>query len=87
MRECGEKEQQILERTQAKQRQEHESIPDIFKVAVGGLSRLLLSGQVQLFRELPQSGSMKDPWQRTQTHKERLHGKAVFYRLKRSRCI
>lgn len=37
------------------------TIPDIFKVAVRGLSRLLVRGQVQLFRKLPQPGSVKDP--------------------------
>ena len=36
-------------------------LPDIFKVAVWGLSRLLLYRQVELFRKLPQSCSMKDP--------------------------
>lgn len=36
-------------------------IPDIFKVAVWGLSRLLLCWQVELFRKLPQSCSVKDP--------------------------
>ena len=44
------------------------TIPDIFKVAVRRLSRLLLGGQVQLFRKLPQSSSMKDSWRQTHTH-------------------
>lgn len=63
------------------------TIPDIFKVAVWGLGRLLLGGQVQLFRKLPQASSMKDPWRRTQTHTESLHLNALFYRLNRSRYI
>lgn len=41
---------------------EEEGVPDIFQVAVGGLSGLLLSRQAQLFGELPESGSVKDAW-------------------------
>lgn len=37
------------------------AVPDIFQVAVGGLSGLLLSRQAQLFGELPESCSVKDP--------------------------
>lgn len=46
------------------------TIPDIFKVAVRGLGRLLLRGQVQLFRKLPQSSPMKDPCRRTQADRD-----------------
>lgn len=47
-------------------------IPNIFKVAVCGLSGLLFSRQVQLFRELPQAGSVKDPCQRRERQTERV---------------
>lgn len=46
-------------------------IPDIFKVAVRGLSCLLFCGQIELFRKLPQSCSMEDPCQ--DRHKDNQH--------------
>lgn len=47
------------------------AVPDVFQVAVRGLSPLLLGGQVQLLRELPQSGSVEDPCERRQRRQRR----------------